>query len=581
MCFYSHRSVLSIIKNVFFLSALFATGLNAQTLIYNNAIKDGVDGVDGLDGTYGIAISPDDMHIYTASSTDDAVTGFARNAVNGNLSIIEIHKDDGQPGGLIHGLRDAKRLAISPDGKHIYVPSTGDDAIVVFSRNATTGALTYVQTIEDDVDGIDGLNGVYSLVVSNDNNYLYSAGSTDDAISVFSRNTSTGQLTFVEMIKDDVNGVEGLNGVRDITISDDGNFVYSAASQDDAITVFSRNTSTGQLTFVEMIKDAVDGIDGLNSAYGLFISPDNNHIYAASSSDDAVAVFSRNTYTGQLTFVEVHKDDSQGGSIVNLNAARYIYGISDGNYVFASSSSDHGLVVFSRNQSTGVLTVLEEFKDEVNGVDGLNGARALVVSNDNKNVYTIGSTDDAISIFNMASALPIKLTYFNVKLKKEGTTEIRITWATETQLNNDFFTVEHSRDGTSWNAIKIVQGEGTSNQTTDYEVIDDQLEGLHYYRLKQTDFNGNVSYSEIRSLHLQNKILEQLKIYPNPVLNTLIVEGNEIGKLHFFNSLGQNVTHLTTIIKDGENEIEVNLSQLLNGKYTLKSKNKSFLIYKI
>ena len=57
--------------------------------------------------------------------------------------------------------------------------------------------------------------------------------------------------------------------------------------------MFSRNSSTGTLTYVEMQKDGLNGVDGLNGAYSVAVSPDGKHVSATGQIDDAVAVFSR------------------------------------------------------------------------------------------------------------------------------------------------------------------------------------------------------------------------------------------------------------------------------------------------
>jgi 6-phosphogluconolactonase (cycloisomerase 2 family) len=75
------------------------------------------------------------------------------------------------------------------------------------------------------------------------------------------------------------------------------------------VAVFTRNSSTGALAFVEVHKDGASGVDGLNGADSVTVSPDGSHVYvAAGSSDNSVAVFSRNSSTGALTFVEFIKD---------------------------------------------------------------------------------------------------------------------------------------------------------------------------------------------------------------------------------------------------------------------------------
>lgn len=66
--------------------------------------------------------------------------------------------------------------------------------------------------------------------------------------------------------------------------------------------------ATPVLTFVEFQKDGVGVIDGLDAAISVTVSPDDKHLYAAGFNDSAVAVFSRNSTTGELTFVEFQKD---------------------------------------------------------------------------------------------------------------------------------------------------------------------------------------------------------------------------------------------------------------------------------
>ena len=146
-----------------------------------------------------------------------------------------------------------------------------------------------------------------SVTVSPDGKHVYSMSIHDDAVAVFNRNSSTGALTFVEFHKDGVDGVDGLNNGRSVTVSPDGGHVYSVAATDNAIAVFSRNSSTGALTFVEVIKDTDQGIDGLETAISVAVSPDGGHVYVSGFTDDAVAVFSRNSTSGALTFVEAIK----------------------------------------------------------------------------------------------------------------------------------------------------------------------------------------------------------------------------------------------------------------------------------
>ena len=183
-------------------------------------------------------------------------------------------------------------MTLSPDGKHLYVAGVYDDTVAVFSRNSTTGVLTFVEVQKDGVGGVDGLDEAWSVTVSPDGNHLYAAGRRDSAVAVFSRSSLTGALSFVEFQQDGVGGVDGLDTAEMVTVSPDGRYLYGAGPNDNAVAVFSRSSSTGALTFVEVQRDGVGGVDGLSSARSVTVSPDGNHLYATGAGDDAVAVFS-------------------------------------------------------------------------------------------------------------------------------------------------------------------------------------------------------------------------------------------------------------------------------------------------
>ena len=85
----------------------------------------------------------------------------------------------------------------------------------------------------------------------------------DDAVSWYERNASTGALTYGGMLKDGVDGVDGLDGANSVTLSSDGNHAYVTGNYDDAVSWYERNASTGALTYGGMLKDGVDGVDGL------------------------------------------------------------------------------------------------------------------------------------------------------------------------------------------------------------------------------------------------------------------------------------------------------------------------------
>ena len=91
--------------------------------------------------------------------------------------------------------------------------------------------------------------------------------------------------------------------------------------------------------------------------------------------------------------------------------------------------------------------------------------------------------------------LPIKLITFYADCEEE---EVKISWTTASESNNEFFTVEKSTNGTEFTIVGLVDGAGTSNNVNYYDTYDPEISGTTtYYRLKQTDYDGQFTYSDI------------------------------------------------------------------------------------
>ncbi len=98
--------------------------------------------------------------------------------------------------------------------------------------------------------------------------------------------------------------------------------------------------------------------------------------------------------------------------------------------------------------------------------------------------------------------LPIELVSFDATAQVSS---VALAWVTASELNNDYFTVERSADGMNWSTVLKVDGAGTTNQRSSYNAEDTRpLEGLSYYRLKQTDYDGKFTYSPIKSVFMNS-----------------------------------------------------------------------------
>jgi hypothetical protein len=111
--------------------------------------------------------------------------------------------------------------------------------------------------------------------------------------------------------------------------------------------------------------------------------------------------------------------------------------------------------------------------------------------------------------------LPIKLISFEANINED---KVDIKWITAAELNNDYFTLERSVDGKVWEEILITAGAGNSNNVLEYFETDYKpLRGISYYRLKQTDFNGEFSYSNIVPVKYIKKNNGKINLFPSPL----------------------------------------------------------------
>ncbi len=100
--------------------------------------------------------------------------------------------------------------------------------------------------------------------------------------------------------------------------------------------------------------------------------------------------------------------------------------------------------------------------------------------------------------------LPIELIYFNAACAESDENKIEFTWATATETKNDFFTIQKSTDGEYFENIKRIQGAGNSSKLIEYKsdvAIEENDNSSVYYRLKQTDFNGASTFSNVISFN--------------------------------------------------------------------------------
>lgn len=192
----------------------------------------------------------------------------------------------------------------------------------------------------------------------------------------------------------------------------------------------------------------------------------------------------------------------------------------------------------------------------------------------NNRRFTLGTINSS------QTPLPIELVYFNATLENELT--VRLEWQTRSEINNVFFTIERSKNGLDWEEVSKIDGAGNSTTLSNYSTIDeDPYWEISYYRLKQTDFDGQFEYSDIRSVFIKQNTAEVV-IYPNPANNQIVIQANkqELKGLKILNTLGQDVTNLTKQLSKTDNSVIIDLSNLTNGIYRVKTATTAYIVYK-
>lgn len=167
--------------------------------------------------------------------------------------------------------------------------------------------------------------------------------------------------------------------------------------------------------------------------------------------------------------------------------------------------------------------------------------------------------------------LPIELLYFNATLQPNGS--VLCEWETETEVNNDYFIVEKTTNLIDFELVATVNGAGNSNTLLSYTAKDlNPHYGTSYYRLKQVDYNGEYSYSDLRAINLKG--LDIINVFPNPSeghVDVLLYSSVKTTvNISLRNVLGQVVTIANQVeIEEGMTKLHVDVSSFSMGYYML------------
>jgi hypothetical protein len=168
--------------------------------------------------------------------------------------------------------------------------------------------------------------------------------------------------------------------------------------------------------------------------------------------------------------------------------------------------------------------------------------------------------------------LPVELLSFSARAVNN--TFIQLDWSTATEVNNEGFDVERSFDGVNFEKIGFVAGNGNSTVVNHYQFNDTEVSvGIHYYRLKQVDFDGQFEYSNIVSARIDaTSTFAVSPFIPNPAetSSSLVfsVKKPTAVKVVLYNGIGQLVDSRFLDLKEGSHTETFNVDKLSAGVYT-------------
>lgn len=209
-------------------------------------------------------------------------------------------------------------------------------------------------------------------------------------------------------------------------------------------------------------------------------------------------------------------------------------------------------------------------------------------------VCDAGSTSSAVTRTGMSGfsfmgvdqgpiSTPIELLYFTGKDMGDYN---KLEWETASERDNDYFILEKSHDGVSFNELAKVDGAGNSTTNIYYSSNDEKpYIGVNYYRLRQIDFNGNEIKSDIVTLNNFSEGLMLSGIYPNPTSSNaeFSITSNKKDKFTYkiIDNSGREIFNNEININAGSSIIEIPSASLAMGIYnvviTFESNNSTFV----
>lgn len=373
-------------------------------------------------------------------------------------------------------------------------------------------------------------------------------------------------------------GTLNINAGRRVTIS--GNLTVGVGGGGNTVNVYGTLEIAGNVTLNSYFQIHPGGkviIDGsvtvINSTYlniGTAAAPPayadlviKQNLVSQTSGDITINRNGRVAIYGNVT------NDTGGDTVITVNEGGQVY--VHGNINLVGGGDD----IHNHN-------AVEPYGLYVNGSVTSSGGGSTVDSNvgDQQDMFDTNPDFANWVATQSDSPLPVELSFFDASALQGS---VDLNWATASQLNFDYFSVEFSMDGLLWDEIKRIKGKGTTQNKDVYNLKGvKSLVGTNYYRLKMVDLDGTFEYSRVAVVRIDEP--KQLTVYPNPAKRegTALLELNfapeEGDRILVYNIYGVEQLNLPV----HSSKLHLPLSNFKAGAYLVKfSRSNSSFVYKL
>ena len=165
-----------------------------------------------------------------------------------------------------------------------------------------------------------------------------------------------------------------------------------------------------------------------------------------------------------------------------------------------------------------------------------------------------------------ATPLPVAFKYFDVQSINNVS---KITFVTASETNNDYFSIERSVDGRTFERLDDIKGAGSTTDEHQYTFIDDDpLPGINYYRVRQTDFDGRYNFSQVKVV--RHHIKDNIVVLPSSTDGDISIATDiDDYRVAVYNSAGQQVAAFANL----SGHQWINIQTLRPGLYFIQVNN--------